>query len=189
MFEIKEYNSNIDLTDFFKECEKRGFTNNNSKKSLINCFENEKYKKIWILFFKNKPVGSVAAHSFDSVMGANSYRIAARTCVLTNLIEGHQYSKNLRTKNVICHHQNPTSQFLLPVCLSWVPQDSSLYITTNEELAGTQSRVNKIFAPIMQEKKIIEKVKTIYYRNTWQNLWKFNRDTFFKDLDQYRRWN
>lgn len=188
MFKIKKYSRDFDLDSFYREAHKRGFTNNSSKKVLIDCFDREKEKQVWILYYQNIPVGSVAAHSFFDVMGENSYRIAVRTCVLTNLLTNHKYGKNLRTKNVIMHHQNPTAQFLIPACIDWVPDSGSTYITTNNLQAGTQSKVDKIFAPLMEQKGIMSKEKIVEYRGAEQTVWKFNKQKFLADLSLYPRW-
>lgn len=189
MFEIVPYSDNLDLELFYREAHKRNFVNNASKKMLVDCFNNELKKQVWILYYRQKPVGSVAAHSFFDVMGNEAYRIAARTCVFTNLLTGHKYSQSLRTKSVITEHQNPTAQFLIPACLDWVPEESRIFITTNNLQTGTQSKVNRIFAPLMAKKGLMKYVKTIYYRNTKQAVWEFNRDKFLKNLNKYPRWS
>lgn len=189
MFTVQKYSSDLDLNSFFVEAEKRGFVNNSSKKVLVDCFRNEEKKQVWILYYNNNPIGSVAAHSFYDVMGKQSYRIAARTCVLTNLIENHPYNNSLRTKSVITNHQNPTAQFLIPTCIQWVPTDSYTYITTNKLTHGTQSKVDRIFAPLMEKKGIMKRIKEIEYRNTIQTVWSFDNEKFMKDLAMYPRWS
>ena len=84
MYKIVPWSKDLDLTEFYQQAESRGFKNNSSQQALVDCFNNEKEKQVWILYFNNQPVGSVAAHSFDDVMGPDSYRIAARTCVFTD---------------------------------------------------------------------------------------------------------
>lgn len=189
MFEIVEWNKKLNLDSFYSNAAERNFVNNASREMLVDCFNNEIEKQVWILYFNKKAVGSVAAHSFFDVMGNNAYRIAARTCVFTDLLIGHRYSKNLRTKSVITKHQNPTAQFLLPACLEWVPNSSKVYITTNNLQSGNQSRVNRIFAPLMQRKKIMRYIKEVIYRNTIQTVWEFNKTNFLTDLNKYPRWN
>jgi hypothetical protein len=186
-FKIVEWNKNLDLSLFYKEAEKRGFTNNADQKSMVDCFLNERKHKVWILYYNEQPVGSVAAHTFD-VMGGNSYRIAARTCVFTDKLNG-TYANALRTKSVITELQNPTAQFLIPACLSWAPKDADLYITSNELEAGTQQRVHRIFGPLMQKQGIMEPVKKIFYRGTDQTVWRFYSDKFNKKLGSVTKWN
>ena len=102
MYEIREYQKDMDLSFFYKRCQQKGFTNNDSQKSLIDTFEKQKFYKLWVLFYNNMPVGTTAAHDFDDVMGENSYRICVRTCVLSELLP----IKHVRTKDGIINHQN-----------------------------------------------------------------------------------
>lgn len=187
-FKVIPFSNSLDLDFFYKEAAKKGFVNNCTKKMLVNSFDNEKEKQIWILYFKNLPIGSVAAHSFDEVMGQNTYRICARTCILTEHLDGHKYQKNLRTKNVITQHQNPTAQFLIPACLNWTPTDSRVFITSNKNDTGTQKKVHNIFAPLMQKSGQMQKVKEVTYRGCNQTVWEFNREKFYEELSKYPRW-
>jgi hypothetical protein len=187
MYKVVEWSADLDLIDFYNEADKRGFKNNSSKRALIDCFSNEREKQVWILFHNNRAVGSVAAHSFDDVMGDNSYRIAARTCVFTDLLNG-TYGKSLRTISVITKHQNPTAQFLIPACINWCPAGANLYITSNESSIGSQRRVHNIFGPALEKKGIMKKIKEVYYRETQQTVWQFFPEVFWKDIDRYTRW-
>lgn len=187
-FEIVKWSEDLDLEEFYSQAKARGFENNSSKFWLSECFRNEREKQSWILYYKGEAVGSVAAHSFDDVMGEGSYRIAARTCVFTDKLKGLTYGNGLRQKTVITQHQNPTAQFLIPACIEWCPEGSRLYITSNELQAGTQRRVHNIFAPLMKEQGVMNKVKTVYYRGTDQTIWSFDQDRFYKQLDRFGRW-
>ena len=187
MFKLVEWNSNLNLAEFYSEAKRRGFYNNSSKEKLVDCFNNEKEKQIWILYYNDTPIGSVAAHSFDDIMGPNSYRIAARTCVFTDKING-PYGKALRTTRVITQNQNPTAQFLIPACIEWAPKNSKLYITSNESTIGTQRRVNNIFGPLMEKHGMMKKIKTVFYRGHEQIVWEFFPDNFYEILNQYPRW-
>lgn len=178
----------LDLTGFYLTAMSKGFVNNSSQKMLVECFKNEKEKQVWILYFKNTPIGSVAAHSFDDVMGENTYRIAARTCVFTDMITG-VYGNALRTISVITKHQNPTAQFLIPTCIEWAPSKSRLFITTNESEIGTQRRVHNIFGPALEKQGIMKRIKNIMYRNTPQTIWEFFPDKFYKEINKYPRWD
>jgi len=188
MFKIVPFCKNLDLAEFYNEAKKRGFENNISEHHIIGCFSNEKEKQAWILYYNNIPVGSVAAHSFDDVMGDGSYRIAARTCVLTDKLIDIKYGKGLRGVSVISKHQNPTAQFLLPACINWVPLDAKLYITSNNNEAGTQKKVHNIFGPVLQKLNIMQPIKEVIYRNTKQTVWSFDQNLFLKQLDNYPRW-
>lgn len=188
MFKVIEYDESLDLSSFYKEASARGFINNASKKMLVDCFNREREKQVWILYYNDDIVGSVAAHSFDDIMGKKSYRIAARTCVLTDKLQGITYGNGLRGISVITKHQNPTAQFLIPACIEWAPNDADLYITSNENEAGTQRRVHSIFGPALQKLGVMEPVKEVFYRGTNQTVWKFNQKIFLEQLDHFGRW-
>jgi hypothetical protein len=186
-FKVVPWSQDLNLTEFYSEAQQRGFLNNASQKSLINCFDNEKEKQVWILYYKNLPVGSVAAHSFDDVMGESSYRIAARTCVFTDRLDG-PYGNALRTISVITKHQNPTAQFLIPACIEWTGLDKHLYITSNNSKVGTQNRVHNIFGPALQKTGVMIPVKEVEYRGLLQTIWKFDPVIFYQQLNRYGRW-
>lgn len=188
MYKIIEWNDKLDLQDFYTDAASRGFVNNSSEKSLVNCFDNEREKQVWILYYDSIPVGSVAAHSFDDVMGPNTYRIAARTCVFTDKLPGI-YGRGLRTKSVILENQNPTAQFLIPACIEWAPKGSRLFITSNESEIGTQRRVHTIFGPLMEKQKMMMRIKdSILYRGTVQTIWELFPDKYYETLNKYPRW-
>ena len=86
MYKLVKYTDDLDLSEFYKTCSERGLVNNSSRKNMIDCFNNEREFNCWILYYNDIIVGSVASHSFD-IMGVNSYRIAARTCVLSHLLQ------------------------------------------------------------------------------------------------------
>jgi hypothetical protein len=187
MFKIVPWSSNLDLTQFYLEASKRGFENNATEKMLVDSFNNEREKQVWILYFNNNPIGSVAAHSFDEVMGANSYRIAARTCVFTDKIK-NSYGTALRTKSVITENQNPTAQFLIPTCIEWAPKGSRLFITSNESEVGTQRRVHNIFGPLMEKQGMMKRIKDVEYRGHLQTVWELYPEKFYEILNKYPRW-
>jgi hypothetical protein len=184
MYQIISWNPDLDLTDFYNNAKSRGFENNASQKMLVDCFNNEREKQVWILYYNDVAVGSVAAHSFDDVMGEDSYRIAVRTCVFSDLLP----YRSLRTKNEIVTHQHVTSQFLIPVCIEWAPPWANLYITTNQNDSGTQKLVHKIFAPAMESTGQMKRIKDVEYRGTKQTVWQLFQDKFLKELDRYPRW-
>jgi hypothetical protein len=187
MFKIVPWSEDLDLDWFYQEAAKRGFSNNFSQKTLVDCFKQEREKQVWILYHQDLPIGSVAAHSFDDVMGPNSYRIAARTCVFTDKITG-PYGNALRTPSVITKHQNPTSQFLIPTCIDWCPPGSNLYITSNNSSVGTQRRVHNIFGPLLEKQGVMKKIKDLYYRGLEQTVWQFFPDRFSLEISKYPRW-
>jgi trehalose/maltose hydrolase-like predicted phosphorylase len=184
MYKIIPWSADLDLADFYLTAEKKGFENNASKKMLVDCFNNEREKQVWVLYYNNTAVGSVAAHSFDDVMGPNSYRIAVRTCVFTDMLP----TSALRTRNQIVTHQHVTSQFLIPACIEWAPRDSKLYITSNENSAGTQRLVHRIFGPAMEETGQMKRIKDVFYRGTNQTVWQLFPEEFYNSLNEYKRW-
>lgn len=184
MYRIIPWAPELNLKDFYNNALTRGFENNSSQKMLIDCFQNEKEKQVWILYYNYNAVGSVAAHSFDE-MGPNSYRIAARTCVFSDMLP----IRHLRTRNQIVTHQHVTSQFLIPACIEWAPVGSKLYITSNESIVGTQRLVHRIFGPAMEATGQMAKITEMPYRGNLQTIWQLFPDKFYKELNKYSRWN
>jgi len=184
MYKIIPWNEDLDLTEFYAMAAAKGFENNSSQQRMIDCFNNEREHQVWILYYKDKAVGSVAAHSFDKIMGENSYRIATRTCVFTDMLP----IDTLRTKNQIVTHQHVTAQFLIPACIDWCPLDAKLYITSNENDAGTQRLVHRIFGPAMEESGQMKRIKEIEYRGTTQTVWRVFPDKFYAELEKHPRW-
>lgn len=183
MYEIHPYSDNFDLTEFYYLASEKGFVNNASKHMLVDCFKNEKESQTWILFYNNKPVGSVAAHSFPE-MGEKSYRICARTCVLTDQIP----TDTLRTRNQIITHQHVTGQFLIPACIEWAGRHNNLYITSNNLEGGSQRLVHNVYFPAMQKSGQAEYINDIEYRGTTQSVWKLNVEKFYQELNKHPRW-
>ena len=186
-FKIIPWHKDLDLSQFYETALQKGFVNNASQKMLVDSFNNEREKQVWILYFKDVAIGSVAAHSFDDVMGPNTYRIAARTCVFTDHLMG-AYSNALRTKSVITENQNPTAQFLIPTCIEWCPAGSRMFITSNESNVGTQRRVHNIFGPLMEKHGMMSRVKEVEYRGHIQTIWELFPDKFYEVLNKYPRW-
>lgn len=181
MYSMIEWSSDLDLTEFYNTAEHKGFTNNSSQKMLVDSLSNEPEYNVWMLKYNDKFVGSVAAHSFN-VMGENCYRICARTCVFSDMLP----IQNMRTRNEIITHQHITGQFFIPTCLSWAK--GRVFITTNENDAGTQRLVHRIFAPSMVYSGQMARVGEIYYRGTDQTVWELFPDKFYEVLNKYPRW-
>jgi hypothetical protein len=186
-YKVVQWSPDLDLSEFYREAERRGFVNNSSQKMLIDSIAKEREWAVWILYHNDQAVGSVAAHSFDEVMGPNSYRIAARTCVFTDKLTG-TYSNALRTISVITKHQNPTAQFLIPACIEWCPKGSKMYITSNESKVGTQRRVHTIFGPALEKQGVMKREKQVLYRGTLQTVWKFDPEIFYQQINKLTRW-
>lgn len=184
MYKIIEWNENLDLNDFYREAEKRGFINNSSKKSMIDCFSNEKSMKAWILYQDHKAIGSVVAHTFNDVMGEGSYRVLARTCTFGTARPNHGL---ITPKRLIAEHQNLTDQFLLPACIEWAGGDN-IYATSNDSHVASQRLVHRYYFPTLEKIGIVEYIKEINYRNTNQTVWKINGNKFLENLERYPRW-
>jgi hypothetical protein len=187
MYKIIPWSADLDLTEFYATAKAKGFDNNCTQHRLVDNFANEREHQTWILYYNNTAVGSVAAHSFDDVMGPNTYRIAARTCVFTDHLPG-TYGKALRTISVITEHQNPTAQFLIPVCIDWAPKGSRLFITSNDSKMGTQGLVHRIFGPVLEKQGTMKRIKEVFYRGTDQTVWELYPEKFYKELNKLPRW-
>lgn len=184
MYKIIEWDSKLDLTEFYSTAASRGFANNSNQKSMIDCFRNEKKFNAWILYKKDRAIASVVAHSFDDVMGKDSYRVLSRCCVL----DGARENFGLITpKRAIAEHQNITDQFLLPVCIDWAGKEN-LYATSNASKIASQRLVHSIYFPTLAKIGIVEEIKDIHYRGTDQTVWKINADRFLENLQKYPRW-
>ena len=183
MYKIVRWSEDLDLAEFYAEAARRGFENNASRKMLIDSLAKEQEWAVWILYYNDRAVGSVGAHSFPE-MGEDAYRIAVRTCVFTDLLP----TDTLRTKNQIITHQHVTAQFLIPVCIAWAPQGSRLYITSNESAVGTQRLVHRIFGPAMEQTGQMRKANDMFYRGAEQTVWELFPDKFLEELGKYPRW-
>ena len=186
MYHLKEYSENLDLKEFYLEAERRGFANNASKKAMVDCFRNEKEKQVWILYEHEKAVGSVAAHSFDDVMGPNTYRILTRVCTFGEARPNHGL---ITPKRLIAEHQNLTDQFLLPQCIKWVAGRGRMFATSNASKVASQRLVHSIYFPTLEKLGIVTRIKDVHYRYTDQTVWEIHPDKFFKNLARYPRWN
>lgn len=184
MFKIVPWSSDQDLSDFYNNAKIRGFDNNASEHMLVNCFQNETDKQVWILYYDGTAVGSVAAHTLD-IMGDRSFRICARTCVFSDLLP----MTSLRTVDGIIKHQNYTAQYLMTACIEWAGRDKYLYITSNESSSGSQRLVHKIFCPALVKTGVLEYSGDREYRGLVQSFWKVNVVRFYEDLDRYGRWS
>lgn len=184
MYNLVEWSESLDLSLFYSKCKARGFENNSSQKKMIDCFRNEREWNCWILFYNNEPIGSVAAHSFDDVMGPNTYRILARTCSFSN----YSPVKGLTTvSRTIIKHQHFTDQFFLPKCLDWAGK-GKVFATSNNSQVGSQRLVNNVYFPILEQLQIAKNVDEIYYRGLKQNVWEIFKKPFFDHLNRYPLW-
>jgi len=185
MYNIVKWSPTLDLSDFYSEAARKGFKNNSSQQAMIDCFRNEHKWNAWILYQDNKAIGSVAAHTFDDVMGVGSYRVLTRVCTFGTA----RPSKGLITpRRLIAEHQNLTDQFLLPACISWAGRDN-LYATSNTSKEASQRLVHSYYFPTLEQIGIVKKIKEVHYRHTDQTVWKINVDAFEENLAKYPRWH
>jgi len=183
MYKLLEWNDKLDLSSFYKEATEKGFNNNSSQQAMIECFRNEYKWNAWILYQDDIAIGSVAAHSFDDVMGQDSYRVLTRCCIL----RGARNGGGMMTANVaIGQHQNLTDQFLLPQCIEWA--GNNVYATSNESKIASQRFVHRTYFPTLEKIGVVKKVKDVFYRGTDQTVWKINVDLFYENLNRYPRW-
>lgn len=187
LYEMKEWSEHLDLEDFYSEAERRGHVNNLSQKVMVDCFRNEDKAQVWILYKDNKPIGSVAAHSFPE-MGPNAYRILTRTCVLDGVIPNN--GKGLGTGRwYIQQHQNITCQYFVPKMIEWCGEGSEMYATSNELDGGSQKKVHAIYFPLLEKQGEWSRGPKIEYRGCVQQVWKLNPNTFLGNLSKYGKWN
>ena len=180
------WSPDLDLTDFYAKAAAKGYDNNATQRMLVECFANERHSQTWLMYYGNRAVGSVAAHSLDvPELGPDAYRICARTCVLTDELP----RMSLRTITGIIEHQNYTAQYLMPACIEWTPPWADLYITSTENAVGSQRLVNRIFCPALEATGVLEFAGNIVYRDTPQNFWRVNVDKFYEELNTYGRWD
>lgn len=183
MYKIKKYSEKLDLIDFYRLADERGFYNNNSKEKIIDTWQHMERWQVWFLYYNDIIVGSIAAHSLEElgVLG-DAYRIAARTCTFDDLT-GER--KSLRTANtIIARHQNLTAQFLLPLCVEWAGKDKDLYISSNENDTGTQKYVHRLYCPGLRKVNVLEDPVELEYRGAIQSFWRMNVSEFYRQMEE-----
>lgn len=183
MYNIKTYSDSLDLEEFYSMATDRGFYNNNSKQVLVDTFAHCDRYQTWILYYNDRAVGSVSAHSLEElgILG-DAYRIAARTCILADLTDQKKHMQS--TNTIFKQHQHLTGQILLPLCAEWAGRDKNLYISTNNNDQGKQKSVHRIYCPTLQSIGVLECPIELEYRLSMQSFWKFNADTFYKQLSK-----
>jgi hypothetical protein len=177
MYKIVQWTPELDLTEFYAEAASRNFTNNSSQQAMIDCFRNEREWAVWILYYKDRAVGSVAAHSIEE-----GYRICARTCVLSDLLPVN----TLRTRNQIATHQHITAQFLMPACVAWARDP--MYITSHASDVGTQKLVHSIWGPTLEKTGVLSRAFEKKYRGHKQTFWQLNTAVFLDQLSKVKKW-
>lgn len=184
MFKLVDYSDDLNLDSFYENALNRGFINNSSKKTMVDCFANERDWKVWILYQNDQAVGSVAAHSLD-VIGPNAYRICARTCSFAEARPSHAL---ITLNRLIVEHQNLTAQFFIPKCIEYCPPDSDLYITSNKSKIASQRQVHQIYCPTLEKFGVLTKTHELEYRGHVQTFWKLDKEIFLSQLNSYPRW-
>ena len=175
MFEIKEWTPELDLSNFYAEAQRRGFVNNASQQAMVDCFRNEREWKVWILYYNQLAVGSVAAHSIDE-----GYRICARTCLLSDLMP----LTTLRTRNQIATHNHVTAQYLMPACIAWAKEP--MYITSHPSEVGTQRLVHSVWGPTLEKTGVLTRAFEKEYRGHVQTFWRVNTEVFLEQLEKVK---
>lgn len=184
MFKLVEWSPDLDLTDFYAEAARRGFVNNANQQRMIDCFRNEREWNAWILYQDKKPIGSVAAHSFDDVM-PGGYRILTRVCTFG---EARPHNGLVKAHRLCAEHQNLNDQFLLPQCLEWVNGRGRCFATSNASKEASQRLVHSIYFPTLAKVGVVSKIKDVHYRHTDQTVWEIHPEKFYENLERYPRW-
>jgi hypothetical protein len=184
-YKIIEYSPNLDLVDFYNENKLRGLENNSSQQEMFDCFRNEKKWNGWLVEYNNKFIGGVCIHSFDDVMGADSYRIYARSCFHTEL--------SMKPTGYVKSHysqlQNVGLQLFTPVSVEWAGLDKKFYGSSNSRDVGSAQVVDKIWFPRLAERGIFTKVKEVFYRGHYQNIWELNVSEYLTQIAEVDLWN
>jgi hypothetical protein len=180
-YTLKPYSDDLDLTDFYQEADRRGFINNASKKMLVDSISNEREWCVWVLYYNDKAVGTVGAHTLEMI--PNAVRICVRTCAFTDMLP----TPSLRTRQGITSHQHVTAQFFMPVCIDWAG-DRDMYITSHPSEVGTQRLVHTVWGPTLAMTGVLEQGEEMMYRGHKQTFWKLNKEVFLEQLNKEPRW-
>ena len=173
-YKIVPWSEDLDLREFYQTAKEKGFLNNSNEELLVDSFRNEREWNVWILYYNNNAVGSMAAHSFDDVMGPNTYRVAVRTCVFTDKVETSGL-KTLRTMIDYTKGQHPVG-YLFKACIDWVPEGSRIFTTTvTSNTSGQQEKAHTVTSALSRF-KTFKKIGDIHYRHTDQTLWEILLD-------------
>jgi len=183
MYKLIPYSDDLDLSEFYATAKERGFDNNADKHMLVETIAKEDEWQVWMLLYNNKIVGSTAAHSFPE-MGTNSYRIAVRTCAFTDMM----HITRARTRQGVVEHQHVSPQYFMTAGIEYFGKENNFFITSNGNAVGTQRRVHRTWAPLLQREGTLSKECDLHYRGTDQTVWRVNVDKFYEDLDRYGRW-
>ena len=184
-YKLIEYTPDLDLSEFYAEAGRRGYENNNSQKAIFDCFRNEKEWAGGMLEYNGKYVGGFCIHSFEDVMGPDTYRILARTCTFTS--ETHKPAGHSK-RSILVDQQCCATQFFIPMCIKWAGSGKRLFATSNSNPVGSQQRVNNIWFPYQEKLGRFNWVKETFYRGCNQNVWELHVDEFWKSIPTELRW-
>lgn len=180
MLRLIDFDEDLDLSFFYKECDKKGWKNNNSQKRIYDKFKKYDKHNTWILYEEMLPVGSVVAHSFDEYE-KGSFRVLATTCVL----------EEFTTYNSLGHveefkrHQHITARFYIPKMIEWCGINNNMYITTHPDEVGQMKKVHTFVMRMWTRWGLVEKKEDITYRDAKQSVWKLNAKEWLYQLDKY----
>lgn len=183
-YRLVEYSPSLDLSEFYSESNKRGLKNNNSQAAMFDCFRNENSYTGWLVEYKKKYIGGVCIHSFDDVMGENSYRIYARACFHTELSAKPTGYMSSHFKQL----QNVGLQLFTPVSIIWAGLDKKFYGSSNSREVGSSRTVNDIWFPRLADRGIFTKVCEVEYRGHFQNIWQLNVEEYIKQIRKVAHW-
>lgn len=184
-YKIIEYSPSLDLVDFYNENKLRGLENNTGQQEMFDCFRNEKKWNGWLVQYNEKFIGGVCIHSFDDVMGPDSYRIYARSCFHTEL--------SMKPTGYVKSHysqlQNVGLQLFTPVSIEWAGLDKKFYGSSNSRDVGSAQVVDKVWFPRLAERGIFTKIKEVFYRGHYQNIWELNVTQYLKQIAEVDLWD
>ena len=173
MYTLKEYYPEMDLSQFYEEARKRNYHNNDSYESMIKPFEDMHSKKILILSYNDKIVGSSISHPF-----LDGHRIFARLCVFTDLTP----FKRCGTVKAFKEHQHITARFFLP---EHAKLKGPLYFTTHPEPIAKMKGVHNNATKWFEQAGVVGWLGDMNYRGCVQSVWKVNTQKWLNDMNKY----
>jgi len=180
MLRLIDFDEDLDLSFFYKECDKKGWKNNNSQKRIYDKFKKYDKHNTWILYEEMLPVGSVVAHSFDEYE-KGSFRVLATTCVLEEFTTYNSLGHVKEFKR----HQHITARFYIPKMIEWCGINNNMYITTHPDEVGQMKKVHTFVMRMWTKWGLVEKKDDITYRDAKQSVWKLNAKEWLYQLDKY----
>lgn len=184
MFKLVPFSPELDLTTFYEECTRRGFTNNNSQKVMVDCLDKETRKQMYILYKGDVACGAVGSHTLPE-LGENAYRICVRACAFPE----YRPNQNVVSAGIFFkQHQSVVSQYFIPQCIEFAGRESDMYISSHPSNVGTQRIVHNFYGPLMEKAGYLTRHCELEYRGHLQTFWKLNTERFLEDLSKTYRW-